>query len=90
MTRILTVAVCVAMPCVLLSFFMQNFKLDEMDQHVKGVVVGGVQEAADRRNSITTASRRSSVLPDLDGETSPQLPRDSDDRALFQRPRKDS
>ncbi len=47
MSRMLGVAVCVAIPCVILSFFMENHKLDEMDQHVKGVVVGGVQEAAE-------------------------------------------
>jgi hypothetical protein len=88
MTQILTVAVCVAVPCVLLSFFMKNYKLDEMDQHVKGVVVGGVQEAADRRNSIATVSRRSSrsSVEDL----SPVISRDSDDRGLFQKPRKGS
>lgn len=91
MSQILTVAVCVALPCVLLSFFMQNFKLDKMDQHVKGVVVGGVQEAADRRNSIATASRRSSAMPDMPvGDTSPELSPDSEDSPLFQRPRKDS
>lgn len=88
MTRILTVAVCVALPCILLSFFMENFKLDEIDQHVKGVVVGGVQEAADRRNSITSSSRRPSVIPN--GESSPALPSDSEDRPLFHRPRKGS
>ena len=93
MTRILTVAVCVAVPCVLLSFFMKNYKLDEIDQHVKGVVVGGVQEAADRRNSIATASRRSSSMPfpeEDTRDTTPELPRDSDDTALFQKPRKGS
>jgi hypothetical protein len=90
MTRILTVAVCVAAPCVLLSFFMKNYKLDEIDQHVKGVVVGGVQEAADRRNSMATASRRSSSMPVPDENTTPALPQDSDDTALFQKPRKGS
>ena len=51
MTKILSVAVCVAVPCLFLSFFMKDYKLDEIDQHVKGVVVGGVQSVADRRDS---------------------------------------
>lgn len=54
MTRILTVAVCVAVPVILLSFLMENYKLDEMQQHVKGVVVGTVQEP-------TSVRRRSSA-----------------------------
>ena len=90
MTRILTVAVCVAAPCVLLSFFMKDYKLDEIDQHVKGVVVGGVQEAADCRNSFAAPSRRSSSMPLPEEDTIPELPRDADDTALFQRPRKGS
>lgn len=44
MTNILTVAACVAVPVILLSFLMENYKLDEMEQHVKGVVIGTVQE----------------------------------------------
>lgn len=47
MSKILTVAVCIAVPCVLLSFFMKDYKLDEIDQHVKGVVVGGVHASSE-------------------------------------------
>ena len=91
MTSILTVAVCLAAPCVLLSFFMKNYKLDEIDQHVKGVVVGGVQTAAHRRSSMDTASRRSSSSDDGDEDpATPDLSRDPDDRGLLPRPRKDS
>ncbi|KAK3697253.1 hypothetical protein LTR37_017565 [Vermiconidia calcicola] len=66
MTKILTVAVIVAAPCVILSCFLKNYKLDEMDQHVKGVVVGGIQEVADRRDGQSSAgpSRRSSCSTD--------------------------
>ena len=46
MTKILIVAVCVAVPVILLSFLMENYKLDEIDQHVKGVVIGGEQAPA--------------------------------------------
>lgn len=41
MSRILLVAVCVAVPVVLLSVLMKDYKLDEIDQHVKGLVIGG-------------------------------------------------
>ncbi|KAM0716729.1 hypothetical protein Q7P37_008174 [Cladosporium fusiforme] len=44
MTNILMVAACVAVPVILLSFLMENYKLDEIEQHVKGVVIGTVQE----------------------------------------------
>lgn len=44
MTKILIVAVCVASPCVFLALMMQDYKLDEIDQHVKGVVIGSAQE----------------------------------------------
>lgn len=68
MTDILTVAVCVAAPCILLSLFMKNYKLDEMDQCVKGLVVGGDQKTADRRNStpLEAPSRRSSISSEDD------------------------
>lgn len=86
MTKILTVAVIVALPCIVLSFFMEDYKLDEIDQGVKGMVVGGVQESADRRESEALAepSGRSSVdSDDMDR-------RDSVSRPLFDRYRKDS
>ncbi|KAK1046557.1 hypothetical protein LTR33_015060 [Friedmanniomyces endolithicus] len=48
MTKILFVAVCMATPCIFLSLLMKDYKLDEIDQQVKGVVIGRVQEPADR------------------------------------------
>lgn len=45
MTKILIVAVCVATPCMFLSLIMKNYKLDEIDQHVKGVVIGASHES---------------------------------------------
>lgn len=85
MTKILTMAVIMAAPCIILSFFMKNYKLDEMDQHVKGVVVGGVQDTADRRDSepLIEPSRRSSCS--TDNETTPALRRDSDVTDPFQK-----
>lgn len=69
MTTILKVAVCVAIPVVILSLFMKNYKLDEMDQGVKGVVVGGTQERADypRAEAFAGSSRRDSMDSDGDG-----------------------
>lgn len=45
MTKILLVACCVAVPIILLSLLMKDYKLDEIDQHVKGVVIGAVQDS---------------------------------------------
>ena len=66
MTRILSVAVCVAAPCIILSFFMKNYKLDEIDQGVVGTVIGGTQEATDTQgyDPLPTDSRRSSTSID--------------------------
>jgi hypothetical protein len=48
MTKILIVAVCIATPCIFLSFLMKDYKLDEIEQHVKGVVIGSsAHDAAD-------------------------------------------
>jgi hypothetical protein len=41
MTILLTIAVCVCAPIVPLSMVMKNYRLDRMDQHVKGTVIGG-------------------------------------------------
>ena len=72
MTDILTVAVCVATPCIVLSLLMKNYKLDEIDQGVKGLVVGGTQDADVTRDSLPSAgpSRTESgmALDDNDGE----------------------
>ena len=90
MTKILTMAVCLAAPCIVLSFFMKNYKLDEMDQHVKGVVVGRVQEVADRHESepLAGSSRRSSCS--TDDETTPEVRRNSRVRDVFQKFRRKS
>lgn len=47
MTKILIVAVLVATPCIFLSFFMKDYKLDEIDQQVKGVIIGGRHSSVD-------------------------------------------
>ncbi|THW69936.1 MFS general substrate transporter [Aureobasidium pullulans] len=47
MTKILTVAVLVCIPLIPLSLMMKNYKLDEMDQHVRGTVIGNTSEASD-------------------------------------------
>jgi MFS family permease len=58
MTKILTVAVCVSLPCIILALCMKNFKLDEIDQGVKGVVIGaGKAKADDDDDEAGTASQ---------------------------------
>ncbi|KAL8330992.1 hypothetical protein RB593_001785 [Gaeumannomyces tritici] len=49
MTRLLTVAVCVCVPIVLLSLLMRDIKLDEVEQHVRGRVIGGRVGADEKR-----------------------------------------
>jgi hypothetical protein len=41
MDVLLIIAICVAIPIVLLAFVMRNYKLDQVDQKVKGRVIGG-------------------------------------------------
>lgn len=94
MTKILIVAVCAASPCILLSFFMKNYKLNEVcillcsstwhsvltqppqiDQHVKGTVVGGTQDVADHRETEPFAgpSTRSSSSDDAASPRTPKV-----------------
>ncbi|KAF2675193.1 MFS general substrate transporter [Microthyrium microscopicum] len=49
MTILLTIAVCVCIPLIPLSLVMKNYKLDQMDQKVKGVVIG-----SDKRSEEST------------------------------------
>lgn len=56
MTKILWVAVLVCIPLIPLSLLMQNYKLDEMDQHVKGVVIGSTSDAGDAAERTPFAS----------------------------------
>ncbi|KAI9749193.1 MAG: Nuclear import receptor [Chaenotheca gracillima] len=44
MTILLTIAVCIAAPLIPLSLLMKNYKLDQMDQRVKGKVIGTARE----------------------------------------------
>jgi len=64
MSRILVVAICVAIPLIPLSLYMKNYKLDQMDQPVKGTVIGGRPEQADHDESepfVGSSSRRTST-----------------------------
>ncbi|KAF2157651.1 putative siderophore-dependent iron transporter [Myriangium duriaei CBS 260.36] len=72
MTKMLAVAVCVSLPLIPLSFLMKNYKLDEMNQHVRGTVIGGRRESAgphEREPFVRTGSF-SSHYEEID--TSPQ------------------
>jgi hypothetical protein len=42
MTTLLTIAVCICAPVVICALLMTDYKLDEMEQGVKGKVIGGV------------------------------------------------
>jgi hypothetical protein len=52
MRLLLTGAVVVAAPLVPLSLFMKNYKLHQMDQNVKGKVIGDSKKRTERRRSI--------------------------------------
>lgn len=41
MHTLLIIAICVTVPIILLSLVMKNYKLDEMEQGVKGRVISG-------------------------------------------------
>jgi hypothetical protein len=72
------VAACVAVPVILLSFVMENYKLDEMEQHVKGVVIGAaaVAEPVVRRQSSAYFDEHEHPFrTSIDGEEEPMLQR---------------
>ncbi|KAI7494980.1 MFS general substrate transporter [Hortaea werneckii] len=62
MTMILMVAVCVAIPCIFLSLLMKDYKLDEIDQHVKGVVIGSAQDNSDHHAEAGPSNSASTRL----------------------------
>jgi hypothetical protein len=45
MRILLIIAICVAIPLIPLSFLMKNYKLDTLEQNVKGRVIGGQVES---------------------------------------------
>lgn len=61
MTKLLTVAVVVAIPVLILSFFMEDYDLSRMDQRVVGTVIGGESLSRSRNNSITAGPSGSSI-----------------------------
>ncbi|KAL8695057.1 MAG: hypothetical protein Q9218_000425 [Villophora microphyllina] len=70
MNILLIIAVCLAIPLLPLSLLMRNYKLDQMDQRVKGKVIG----RSHRSNSITSV--------DAPGETGKDLPKDNNKKLL--------
>ncbi|EME45835.1 hypothetical protein DOTSEDRAFT_71510 [Dothistroma septosporum NZE10] len=89
MTKILTVAVFVALPCIVLSLFMTNYKLDEIDQGVKGVVIGGTQDPVDHQEessagpSTSRLSRELTRLLPFGGEEDDDDRDDNEERQNF-------
>lgn len=55
MTILLTIAVCMCAPMIPLSLVMRNYKLDKMDQKVKGVVIGKSKDSDNREPDISTS-----------------------------------
>ncbi|KAI6381594.1 hypothetical protein MCOR25_001070 [Pyricularia grisea] len=51
MRQMLIVAVCMCVPIVLLSLLMRDMKLDEVDQGVKGYVIGGRVDGDSKKDS---------------------------------------
>ncbi|KAJ1335190.1 MFS transporter SIT family siderophore-iron:H+ symporter [Microdochium nivale] len=49
MNTLLTIAACVCVPIVLLALLMRNYNLDEMNQGVKGRVIGGEVTAGEKK-----------------------------------------
>lgn len=76
MTKILIVAVCMATPCMFLSLLMKDYKLDEIDQHVKGVVIGGAQKSTEHAEAGPSNGQTARLLSGDDDE-------DSDDDAAI-------
>jgi hypothetical protein len=68
MTKILMVAVFVALPCIVLSCMMSDYRLDEIDQGVKGVVIGATQSKADHGDAADSAGPATTRLIRADGE----------------------
>ncbi|KAL8633477.1 hypothetical protein Q9189_000823 [Teloschistes chrysophthalmus] len=54
MKILLTISVCLAVPLLPLSLVLQNYKLDQMDQKVKGTVIGHSQGSGSRTSVDTT------------------------------------
>lgn len=59
MTKLLTVALVVSIPVLVLSFFMEDYDLSLMDQKVVGVVIGSDANRSQRSNSVTAGPSRS-------------------------------
>lgn len=61
MTQSLMFAVCMAAPCVFLSLMMKDYKLDELEQPVTGVVIGNAEPDTGLDHDEDRLSRESSA-----------------------------
>lgn len=77
MTKILTVAVCAALPCIILALLMKDYKLDEIDQGVTGVVIGGGASSSARRKSVVGNNEDNEEEEDIEASSSQPLVRTS-------------
>lgn len=65
---ILMVAVCVSLPCILLGWMMTDYNLDEIDQGVKGTVIGAAQQRTDHGETEPYTGPSSTRLMSTNGE----------------------
>ena len=79
MTRLLIAAVVASLPCVVLSFWLEDYTLDQIDQHVTGVVFGGRLKVAERRGSAAQAGSSGARRSYVEGERTALLHDDDDD-----------
>lgn len=61
MTTLLIVAVCATVPCIFFSLMMKNYKLDQVHQHVKGNVIGGIND--DEREPVARQQSSAGFTP---------------------------
>ncbi|KAH7038096.1 major facilitator superfamily domain-containing protein [Microdochium trichocladiopsis] len=66
MNTLLTIACCICVPVVVLGLLMRNYKLDQMDQGVKGRVIGG-EVSADEKKRIGDGQHHGGVTADVEG-----------------------
>jgi hypothetical protein len=73
MQILLTIAVCITVPLILLSLLMRNYKLDEMKQQVKGRVIGGrIEEVSDTKRQHNVKNRWWKWSKNSKGQASPR------------------
>ncbi|KAI9691419.1 MAG: hypothetical protein M1822_007490 [Bathelium mastoideum] len=63
MTTLLIVAVCVCIPLIPLSLGMKNYKLNQLDQRVKGKVIGAARNEGGQERDLTSGGEEEEPSP---------------------------